>query len=148
MDGWTDRHEEANSHFSQLCDCTTHTQCTSVNKLPTINKKSKNGRNQYSKLVGQEYHMTAMTCKSNPHLAIKCFASNFFLIFLALYFFLTFTHNKGAASTHSNSMRQMFSFNTVNAQSSNSQSTDTYINTPACMGYQKTAIPNYFFVKA
>jgi len=125
------------------------TQCTSVNKLPTINKKSKNGRNQYSNLVGQEYHTRPKICKSNPHLAIKCFASNFFLIFLALYFFLTFTHSKEATSTyHLNSMRQLFSVNTVNAQSSNSQSTDPYINKPALMAYKKRAIPNYFFVKA
>jgi len=38
-------------------------------------------------LVRQEYNMRPNMCKSNPHMAIKCFVSNFFLIFLALHFF-------------------------------------------------------------
>jgi len=80
--------------------------------------------------------MRPKTCKSNPLVAIKCFASNFLLIFLALYFSLTFTHSKEAASVyHLNSNGQLFSVNTVNAQSSNSQSADPYINKSALMAY-------------
>jgi hypothetical protein len=98
------------------------TQYTSVNKLPTINRKSKNERNQYSKLVGHEYHLRPKICKSNPHLAIKCFASNFFLTFLALHFFLTFTQRKEATSIHHlNSMRQLI------------QLTPTLTNLPLCL---------------
>jgi hypothetical protein len=87
MDGWTDKHDKASSRFSQFSGCTKnychrHNAPLSINYQPSTENQRMEGISTVT-LLGSNIIRPEM-CKSNPHLAIKYFASNFFLIFLAL----------------------------------------------------------------